>query len=133
MSSDSRTLRIILTVAAAIAAYTLVSVALLVALPQQTPAVLGVLGFLVSLAAAFGAGRAVWNGPSSPGRPGLLRAVMLGVLMVGGLGFLGGFIGPLIFAPGANQGPLLGILVTGPLGVVVGAIGGALYWVVRRN
>jgi hypothetical protein len=46
--------------------------------------------------------------------------------ILGVIGFLGGFIGPLIFTPGANQGPLLGIFITGPLGVVIGAIVGAI-------
>jgi hypothetical protein len=129
----SRPLRIILTVAAAMAGYTLVSVAILVAFPLETSISLGVLRFLVCLGAAFGAGRLVWNRPSSPGAPGLARAITLGALTVGGIGFFGGFIGPLIFAPGANQGPLLGILITGPLGVIAGAVGGALQWLARRS
>jgi hypothetical protein len=47
-------------------------------------------------------------------------------LIVGGFGFLIGFIGPMIFAPGANQGPLLGIFITGPIGFMLGAVGWAL-------
>jgi hypothetical protein len=39
---------------------------------------------------------------------------------------VGGFLGPMILAPEANQGPLLGIFITGPLGLVVGAIAGAI-------
>lgn len=39
---------------------------------------------------------------------------------IGFLGFLAGFIGPVILTPGANQGPLLGIFITGPLGFVLG-------------
>lgn len=42
------------------------------------------------------------------------------ILILGGFGFLSGFIGPMIFSPDANQGPLLGILITGPLGVMAG-------------
>ena len=57
---------------------------------------------------------------------------LLGAAILGGLGFIGGFFGPLIFAPEANQGPLLGIFITGPLGALLGGIGGALIgW--RRN
>jgi hypothetical protein len=41
---------------------------------------------------------------------------------------VGGFFGPIIFTPDANQEPLLDIIVTGPLGVILGAIGGATYW-----
>lgn len=33
--------------------------------------------------------------------------------VIGGSGFLLGFIGPMIVAPDANQGPLLGIFVLG--------------------
>ncbi len=130
----ARTFRIVISIVAAITGYTLVSVALLVAFPQQMSATFSALSFCACLGAAFGAGRLVWNQlASSSGTPGLARAITLGALLVGGLGFLGGFIGPMIFAPRANQGPLLGILITGPLGVVAGAIGGALHWMVRRK
>jgi len=44
--------------------------------------------------------------------------------ILGIIGFLGGFIGPVIFTPEANQGPLLGIFITGPLGFVLGLIVG---------
>lgn len=45
-------------------------------------------------------------------------------LILGTVGFLGGFVGPIVFTPEANQGPLLGIFITGPLGVVLGAVVG---------
>jgi predicted membrane-bound spermidine synthase len=48
----------------------------------------------------------------------LTMAVVLGVV-----GFVVGFFGPMIFMPNANQGPLAG-LVWGPLGVVIGALVG---------
>ncbi len=76
------------------------------------------------------------NGPPSPtGRYGaggyspamrVLNCALIGGVIVGGVGFVGGFFGPLIFAPEANQGPLLGIFITGPLGFVVGLLGGAI-------
>lgn len=50
------------------------------------------------------------------------------ILILGGFGFLSGFIGPMIFAPDANQGPLLGILITGPLGVMAGVF----LWLLSR-
>jgi hypothetical protein len=56
-----------------------------------------------------------------------VRCATLGALITGGIAFLAGFIGPIIFTPGSNQGPLLAFLFTGPLGVVTGAVGGALY------
>jgi hypothetical protein len=60
-------------------------------------------------------------------QPSTVAAVLRGALIVGGIGFCGGFFGPRVFAPDANQGPLLGIFITGPLGVLLGAIGGFVY------
>lgn len=54
----------------------------------------------------------------------LMRSGCLGGLVIGGIAFLGGFIGPIILMPEANQGPLLGILLTGPLGWILGTIFG---------
>ncbi|RVD68676.1 MAG: hypothetical protein E5Y89_20345 [Mesorhizobium sp.] len=39
--------------------------------------------------------------------------------ILGIIGFLGGFVGLVIFTPEANQGPLLGIFITWPLGFVL--------------
>jgi hypothetical protein len=65
--------------------------------------------------------------------PSLARFVGKGSLVTGAIGFCGGFFGPLIFAPEANQGPLLGIFITGPLGFLLGALGGAVHWARRRR
>ncbi|HVN08899.1 MAG TPA: hypothetical protein VMV61_08005 [Patescibacteria group bacterium] len=46
----------------------------------------------------------------------------LWVLLLGGAGFLAGFIGPIILNPEANQGPLVGIFLSGPGGAVLGLI-----------
>ena len=43
-----------------------------------------------------------------------------GGFILGLIGFAGGFFGPILLAPDANQGPLLGIFFTGPLGVFIG-------------
>ncbi|PBC11435.1 hypothetical protein [Mesorhizobium sp. WSM3859] len=45
-------------------------------------------------------------------------------VILGAIGFLGGFVGPVIFTPEANQGPLLGIFITGPLGFILGLMVG---------
>ena len=57
---------------------------------------------------------------------GVMSSAMRSGCLLGTIGFAGGFFGPLIFTPEANQGPLLGIFITGPLGFIAGAIGGAL-------
>jgi zinc transporter ZupT len=62
----------------------------------------------------------------------LLRYALIFGLIVGGIGFVGGFVGPIIFTPESNQGPLLGIFITGPLGFVAGALIGALVSAFRR-
>lgn len=62
----------------------------------------------------------------------MLSTVLLGALILGSVGFIGGFFGP-IFLGGGNQGPLLGIFITGPLGFVIGALGGLIAWFVRRT
>jgi hypothetical protein len=43
-------------------------------------------------------------------------------LVFGIMGFILGFVGPMIITPNANQGPLLGIFITGPAGFIVGSI-----------
>jgi hypothetical protein len=55
-----------------------------------------------------------------------------GACIVGFVGFILGFVGPIVFAPEANQGPLLGIFITGPAGAVIGFVAGALYSQLRR-
>ena len=56
-----------------------------------------------------------------------LTGALYGALILGGIGFAGGFFGPIILAPDANQGPLLGIFITGPIGFVAGGILGAVF------
>ena len=86
---------------------------------------------------ALGLAGAVWRYAwiHSPDLPrGMFAAAFLGAVLVGGIGFIGGFFSPILLDPGANQGPLLGIFFTGPLGFVVGAIGGAaVYWWFRHD
>src|SRR5690348_5916270 len=56
----------------------------------------------------------------------ILVCAGVGGAVVGAVGFVVGYVGPLIFMPDASQGPLIGIFVTGPLGFIVGIIAGAL-------
>jgi hypothetical protein len=63
----------------------------------------------------------------SAGPQSVFATVMTWGAVVGAIGFCGGFFGPMIFTPDANQGPLLGLFITGPLGFVGGAIAGLVY------
>ena len=83
----------------------------------------------ISVITAQAAARWVWR---NAGLPGFLRTVALSAMLTGAVGFVLGFVGPLVFTPESNQGPLLGLFITGPLGVVLGAIGGVVYWMWRR-
>jgi hypothetical protein len=84
------------------------------------------LGSLVALAASIYVARQVWQGTAGDSTSVAVMAG-LGAVILGGVGFVAGFFGPMIFAPGANQGPMLGLFITGPAGVVIGAITGAMY------
>jgi hypothetical protein len=58
---------------------------------------------------------------------------IIGAVTIGLLGFLIGYIGPIIFYPNSNQGPLFGIFLTGPMGVLGGAIVGCIVGVIRNR
>ncbi|HYL18475.1 MAG TPA: hypothetical protein VEV20_07325 [Burkholderiales bacterium] len=47
-------------------------------------------------------------------------------LVLGVVGFVCGFLGPIALSPDANQGPLLGIFISGPGGALLGAILGLI-------
>ena len=77
--------------------------------------ILIVVAIVVSRTGAFGD---AWRGRA--------RRALRPALILGGIGFAGGFLGPMVLAPQANQGPLLGIFITGPLGFGIGLIWGIL-------
>jgi len=52
-------------------------------------------------------------------------------LVLGVVGFVCGFVGPLVFSPDANQGPLLGLFITGPGGALLGAVLGLIVGAAR--
>ena len=56
----------------------------------------------------------------------------MGGIITGSVGFVIGFIGPMIFSD-SNQGPLLGIFITGPLGFILGLFGGAIVWLFKTK
>ena len=55
-----------------------------------------------------------------------MRAAAKWAGIAGAVGFLIGFVGPIVFSPEANQGPLLGIFITGPGGFLFGALLGVV-------
>lgn len=87
----------------------------------------------VALLCAAVVGRFVWKALGSSSAAGILPTMALWAAVVGGIGFVGGFFGPILFAPHANQGPLLGLFITGPLGLLVGAVTGFVYAVLQRR
>ena len=60
-------------------------------------------------------------------RVGVGISVICGALMLGGLGFIIGFLGPMIVAKDTSQGPLVGVVMTAPLGIILGALGGYIF------
>jgi len=56
-----------------------------------------------------------------------LIAVIGGALILGGLFFTLGFLGPMVIAKDTSQGPMIGIFIAAPLGIILGGIGGYVY------
>ena len=84
------------------------------------------LGTAFSLACASLAAWFTWKLVSGE-KTGIGIAVIGGALILGGLCFIVGFLGPMVFAKDTNQGPLVGIFIAAPLGMIIGAIGGYIY------
>ena len=75
----------------------------------------------------------VWkkNDKSQNAEPSHGTYIVYGALGLGLIGFILGFVGPILLTPDANQGPLLGIIYTGPAGIAIGAVGGSILWMVK--
>lgn len=121
--------RLALSIAACFGAWLLMFFLSLMLLPES----LHWLQPLVALGFAIWAARRVWLQLEDVAATGLPVFVGTGALALGGLGFILGFFGPMVFAPEANQGPMLGIFITGPGGAVLGAVAGWLVWLKRRG
>ena len=85
---------------------------------------------IVSLLIAIGIGVFLWKKTGAISND-LSKFIILGGIIIGSIGFVIGFFGPIIFNPSANQGPLLGIFITGPIGFLIGLVGGGIYWRVK--
>ena len=51
----------------------------------------------------------------------MTRALIYAIVL-GTIGFAGGFFGPMILDPTSGNGPMLGIFITGPGGFILGAL-----------
>jgi len=89
------------------------------------------MGFILLLA-VLGAAVGLRYGAFGERPKEIFRGALRLGFIVGGIGFVFGYFGPLIWAPDANQGPLLGIFITGPLGFVVGLAAGVVVQL-RKN
>lgn len=114
-------------VAALLTAYAVVG---LVGLMKGFDLIAAMLVALSATLAWLGWWFAIWGWKAVRAR---LKWALVGGIVVGGIGFIIGFFGPLIWAPDANQGPLLGIFITGPIGFVVGAVLGAILGKPRKR
>ena len=120
--------RIILTFLSAVASYYFIFWVPFSLIPEahQIPAI----PIIVSLLIAIIIGIIVWKQTGTISN-GLLKYVIMGGIIIGSIGFIIGFFGPIIFSPSSNQGPLLGIFITGPIGFLIGLVGGGIYWLTK--
>jgi hypothetical protein len=87
---------------------------------------------VISLLAAGAAGWYIWRKTALLSNT-LSTYIIRGGIVLGSIGFVAGFIGPIIFSPESNQGPLLGIFITGPVGFVSGLIAGGIFGFFRTR
>lgn len=85
---------------------------------------------ILSLLIALTIGFFVWKQTGKISN-GLFTHIIMGGIITGSIGFITGFIGPMIFSPSSNQGPLLGLFITGPIGFLIGLIGGGIFWRIK--
>ncbi len=124
-------LRFILTAITLVAVFIFFNIFVLNVLPF--PNSIHFLGPFISFAIAILIAKFIWNRTDQLHKDTFLTYTLTGGLSVGGIGLIGGFIGPMIFMPESNLGPLLGIFFTGPIGFLVGFLGGWIYWSVKKK
>lgn len=85
---------------------------------------------VISLFIAIAIGILLWEqiGRISNSLPAYIVA---GGVVIGTIGFILGFFGPMILMPSNNLGPMIGIIGTGPLGFLVGLLIGGIYWNIK--
>ncbi|MCX4189771.1 hypothetical protein [Methylophaga sp. OBS3] len=108
-----KSIRIVLTLAMFMASYVLCWLLLLI----SSLGVLGGAANLMALIVALCVASRIW--PKTQTWPqSLLGWTLAGSLLLGLIGFVAGYFGPMLLAPDAPQGPLLGVFVTGPMSLV---------------
>ena len=78
---------------------------------------------VLSLGCAALTGWYTWCGLSGKNM-GVAAAILSGALILGGFGFIFGFLGPMLVLQNSQQATTIGVFVASPLGVVLGAIAG---------
>lgn len=71
------------------------------------------------------------SGYSSKSLGSFFGHITLFSLVIGGLLFLAGFLGPILLYPDSPQGPLIGFAITMPFGILAGLMLGAIVWLLR--
>ncbi|MDP3392654.1 hypothetical protein [Sediminibacterium sp.] len=123
-------LRLIYTAVTLIAVYFFSNIFILNILPFPDSIIF--LKPFISFAIAILIAKMIWN-KTDQLRDSFATYCLMGGLSVGGVGLLGGFLGPMIFMPESNLGPLLGIFITGPIGFLIGFLGGWIYWEIKKK
>lgn len=111
-------MRLAAAVASFLASYVAAWLALLLLLPAA-----GIWGTLLPFLLAVAAASWIWRSLGQR-EPGIAARILASTAIGGATGFVLGFFGPMLLAPGANQGPMLGIFITGPAGALIGLIVG---------
>lgn len=126
----NKILRFILTIGATAFCFFLISVPIsMLRINQNYPA----LSVVVSLVFSLFVGVLIWKQTGSHSNR-LIRSMFTGGFLLGSIGFVLGFVGPILLTPSSNQGPLLGIFITGPIGFILGLIGGGIYgWIKSKQ
>jgi hypothetical protein len=105
--------------------------AILISIEKYVPRFIqAMLSFSIAFTCSFLVSKFVWKKIKLV-NVDFISSTLMGGFIVGSIGLVGGFIGPIIFTPESNLGPLLGLFVTGPLGFIIGMVVGAIYWKVR--
>jgi hypothetical protein len=94
---------------------------------QLSPFLLPLASF-ISMGLALFAARFVWLRLQSPHHHGMLTSIALGACLLGTIGFLGGYLLPILWLPESSQALRLGISITGPGGLVLGGFAGGAWW-----